>query len=163
VRRAFLVASLALALLPSAAGAVKQRTSMSVILPEVMCVTCKIPLEVAQSPQADSERTYIQQLIDRGDTAAEVKRALVNTYGPEVLALPPAAGFNIAVYLVPIAVVALLVGMLTLLLPQWRRNLRRASLAAPSGPAALGPEDAARLESDLARYDDPSRSRRRER
>jgi cytochrome c-type biogenesis protein CcmH len=161
VRRIVLVASLALALLPSAASAIRQRTSMSVILPEVMCVTCKIPLEVAQSPQADSERTYIQQLIDRGDTESQIKRALVNTYGPEVLALPPASGFNIAVYLVPIAVLALLAGVLMLLLPQWRGNLRRARLAAPSGPAALGPEDAARLESDLTRYDEPVRRRGR--
>jgi cytochrome c-type biogenesis protein CcmH/NrfF len=159
VRRAVVVAVLALMLLPSAASAVKQRTSMSVILPEVMCVTCKIPLEVAQSPQADSERTYIQQLIDRGDTEAQIKRALVNTYGPEVLALPPASGFNIAVYLVPIAVLALLAGVLVLLLPQWRTNLRRARSAAPEGPSVLAPEDAARLESDLSRYDDPGRQR----
>jgi cytochrome c-type biogenesis protein CcmH len=155
-----LAVSLVLMVLPSAAAAVTQRTSMSTILPEVMCVTCKIPLEVAQSPQADSERAYIQQLIDRGDTESQVKRALVNTYGPQVLALPPASGFNLAVYVVPIAVAALLVAMVSLLLPQWRRNLRRASLSAPSGPAALGPEDAARLDSDLARYDDPSRGRR---
>jgi hypothetical protein len=75
------------------------------------------------------------------------------------LALPPASGFNIAVYLVPIAVLVLLAGVLVLLLPQWRDNLRKASLAGPTGPAALRPEDAARLESDLTRYDDPARRR----
>ena len=36
------------------------RTSLPAIERQVMCVTCKIPLNVAQSPQADRERAYIQ-------------------------------------------------------------------------------------------------------
>ena len=46
------------------------RTSLPVIERQVMCVTCKIPLNVAQSPQADRERAYIQSLIDEGETEA---------------------------------------------------------------------------------------------
>jgi len=43
---------------PSAAGAstAAPRTSLPVIERQVMCVTCKIPLNVAQSAQADRER-----------------------------------------------------------------------------------------------------------
>ncbi len=115
-----------------------------------MCVTCKIPLNVAQSPQADRERAYIQSLIDEGKNEAEIKSALVAQYGSTVLGLPADHGFGIAAYLVPLAAVLALAGLLVVLLPRWRRRSRGGS-AGP--PAPLPPADAARLESDLARFD----------
>ena len=36
------------------------RTTLPAVESQVMCVTCKIPLTVAQSPQADRERAYIK-------------------------------------------------------------------------------------------------------
>ena len=68
-------------------------------------MTCKIPLNVAQSPQADRERAFIQGLIDRGESEGQIKTALVGQYGPAVLGLPEAHGFDLAAYLVPLAVV----------------------------------------------------------
>jgi cytochrome c-type biogenesis protein CcmH len=130
----------------------RPRTSLPAIERQVMCVTCKIPLQVAQSEQADLEREYIQGLIDRGEDEAQIKRALVAQYGPTVLALPSTHGFDLAAYLVPLAVVLALVATLLTLLPSWRRRARaRAGSGASAVP--LSPEDAARLESDLARFD----------
>lgn len=137
---------------PAAASTVKPRASLPQIEPQVMCVTCKIPLNVAQSPQADRERAYIQSLIDRGEDEAEIKRALVGQYGPNVLGLPKANGFSLTVYLVPIVVVLALLGVLLTLVPRWRRSARAQALATGSAPP-LDPGDAARLESDLARFD----------
>lgn len=153
MRRSGLIALLLLALVPSGAAAVKQRTSMQAVLPQVMCVTCRIPLSNAQSAQADDERAYIQQLIDRGDTLAQIKRALVAQYGNAVLALPPAQGFDLTVYIVPVVVVLALLAALIVLLPRWRRNRPPPGAAGGSGPSVLSKEDAARLEADLARYD----------
>jgi len=117
-----------------------------------MCVTCKIPLNVAQSPQADRERAFIQSLIDQGDSEAQVKRALIGQYGSTVLGLPAAHGFDLAAYLVPLAVVLALLVTLALALPRWRRRARASS--GPVAPAApLSASEAARLESDLARFD----------
>ncbi|HEY1834909.1 MAG TPA: cytochrome c-type biogenesis protein CcmH [Solirubrobacteraceae bacterium] len=133
---------------------VKPRTSLPQIEPQVMCVTCKIPLNVAESKQADDERAFIQELIDKGEGEAEIKQALVGQYGPSVLGLPKASGFNLAVYLVPVAVVLALIATIALLLPRWRRQGRaaRAAAAGASLPS-LSPSDAARLDSDLARFD----------
>jgi cytochrome c-type biogenesis protein CcmH len=128
------------------------RTSLPAIERQVMCVTCKIPLNVAQSQQADRERAYIQDLIDQGEDEAEVKRALVAQYGPTVLGLPGAHGFDLTVYLVPLAVLLALLGVLGLLLPHWRRSARDQA-AANTPTATLNSGDAARLESDLARFD----------
>jgi cytochrome c-type biogenesis protein CcmH/NrfF len=154
------IASLAIACLsapalsPSAAQAASPRplTSLPVIERQVMCVTCKIPLQVAESPQANREREFIQGLINEGDSEAQIKTALVGQYGPAVLGLPAEHGFDLAAYLVPLAVVLALIAVLLLLLPRWRRQAR-ANAERRTAAATLSPDDAARLNADLARFD----------
>ncbi len=138
---------------PAAAVAATPRASLTTIERQVMCVTCKIPLNVAESTQADREREYIQSLIDQGENEAQVKRALVGQYGPTVLGLPATHGFQLTAYLVPLAVVLALAALLAFLLPRWRRRGRAPAFAAASAPRELSAADAARLESDLARFD----------
>jgi len=136
---------------PSGASAAA-RASLTTIERQVMCVTCKIPLNVAQSPQSNRERAYIEGLIEAGESEAQIKRALVGQYGPTVLALPSAHGFDLTVYLVPLLVVACLAGLLVALLPRWRARARaQAASLPPASP--LSESDAERLESDLARFD----------
>ena len=84
---AAIVAAIALAASPVPALAAESRPSLPTIERQVMCVTCKIPLNVAQSPQADRERAFIQELIDKGDSEAQIKNTLVAQYGPAVLGL----------------------------------------------------------------------------
>lgn len=159
------------AIVSTSAPGATPRTSLPAVESQVMCVTCKIPLTVAQSPQADRERAFIQELIDQGQSEAQIKQALVAQYGPQVLALPATHGFDLAAYLVPIAVVAFVLALLGLLLPRWRRRGRaQAALAgglagegragaspgserSPGREQTLSPADAARLEADLARFD----------
>lgn len=130
------------------------RTTLPAVESQVMCVTCKISLLVAQSPQADRERAYIARLIAAGLTEAQIKRALVREYGPAVLALPSSHGFDLAAYVVPPCVVVAVLIALLLVLPRWRRRGR----AAPGigggtdSPQALSPDDNARLDADMARF-----------
>ncbi len=133
-------------------GAPTPKTTLPAVEAQAMCVTCKIPLTIAQSPQADRERAFIQRLITAGLTEGQIKRALVREYGPAVLALPPAHGFDLAAYLVPVALVVAVLVLLALLLPRWRRRAREAPLA-EGEPPTLAPADAARLEADMARFD----------
>jgi cytochrome c-type biogenesis protein CcmH len=128
------------------------RASLPAIERQVMCVTCKIPLNVAQSPQADRERAFIQSLIAQGQSEAQIKQALVGQYGPAVLGLPRAHGFDLAAYLVPLAVLLALVTTLALLLPRWRRQARAQGARETPHPT-LDATDAARLDADLARFD----------
>jgi len=144
--------ALLLALVVAGAGqaAFAPRTSLPAIERQVMCVTCKIPLNVAESPQADRERAFIQSLIAEGKSEAQIKRALVGQYGTAVLALPSSHGFDLAAYLVPVAaLLALLAGLA--LLPRWRRRARGAPAQEPAAP--LSGADAARLDADLAHFD----------
>ena len=117
---------------------------------EVMCVSCNVALNVAESPQADAERRYIRELIAKGYDKERVKRALVAVYGDNVLALPKSEGVNWVAYLVPIALVATLVVALGIGLRRWRR---RESGTGDVQAAELSDADAARLDADLARFD----------
>jgi len=135
---------------PSAAAA--PRASLTEIEKQVMCPVCGTLLQLAESPQAQREKAFIQRLIAEGDSEDQIKDALVAEYGDEVLALPQGSGFSLSAYLVPIvafvvAVVALALGVL-----RWRRASNR---GADGEPAPAGPkgEDAERLDADLARYD----------
>jgi cytochrome c-type biogenesis protein CcmH len=155
VRRALALLAAAAALAtPGAALAAKARTSLSDVEDEVMCPVCGTPLSVSESPQAARERAYIRRLIAQGRTKEQVKSALVEQYGPRVLAVPRSSGFDLAAYLVPglaILAAATAIGAATL---RWRRSRPRAeeALAAPAGAPPPG-DDAARLEADLQRYD----------
>ena len=136
---------------PAAAAPVKVRTSYTDIEHEVMCATCKIPLQVAKSAQSNLERAYIHSLVNRGLTKEQVKRELVNQYGEAVLALPSAHGFNLLVYLIPLAVVLGLIALIATLLPAWRRHAR--AQAPPTVAERLDSTATARLDADLARFD----------
>jgi cytochrome c-type biogenesis protein CcmH len=117
---------------------------------EVMCVTCGVPLNTAQSPQAERQRELIRGLLAEGRSKEEIKDRLVDEYGVAVLAMPEQSGFGRAAYVVPVAVVAILLALLALLLPRWRR--RAPAPAAASGAATdITAAERDRLDDELSR------------
>ncbi len=147
-----LLALAALALLAPVTSAAPQ-VSVTEIEAEVMCPVCGTLLQLAESPQALREKAFVRRLIAEGKTKQQIKDALVTEYGEEVLALPKGKGFNLSAYLVPaiafvVALIALAFGVM-----RWRRaggSRDEGSRPEPQGPS---PEDDARLDADLARYD----------
>lgn len=145
------VVALALAL-PATALAAAPRASLTDVEQDLMCVSCKEPLMVAQSPQAVSERAYVSQLIARGLTKPQIERAMVAQYGSAVLGRPPAHGFNLTIYIVPPAIVAVGIVTLAFVLPRWRRRTRPAAATRAAAGPTLSTDDARRLEDELSRY-----------
>jgi cytochrome c-type biogenesis protein CcmH len=129
------------------------RTSLYAVEAEVMCVSCGVPLAIAESPQADAQRREITRLIAQGKTKQEILDSMVAEYGDSVLSSPKDEGFGRAAYLVPIALGLAMLAALAIYLPRWRRNRD----ADDGTPAAAGPAltdaDSQRLAEDLARYD----------
>jgi cytochrome c-type biogenesis protein CcmH/NrfF len=150
------LAVLALAGTPGGALAAAPRADLVDIEDEVMCVTCKVPLNIAEGAQPDSQRARIRELIAEGKTKPQIKRVLVAEYGQDVLALPDSGGFGLTAYLIPLALLAVVLAVLALLVPRWRRR-PAAGIArgAAAGDAAdeLSDADAKRLDEDLARYE----------
>jgi cytochrome c-type biogenesis protein CcmH len=153
--RATLVALLALALLalaPLNAAAATPQTSLSEISSEVMCPVCGTLLELAESPQAQREKAFISRLVAEGKSKDQIKDVLVAEYGTEVLALPQGSGFDLSAYVVPVIALVIAVIALTIGVLRWRRagGPPDGGASATGGPS---PEDAERLNADLARYD----------
>jgi cytochrome c-type biogenesis protein CcmH len=141
---------LVLALALAAPPVVLAQTTLPDVEDEVMCVECGTALNVSTSPVADQERAFIRRRIAEGKSKAEIKAALVEEYGPRVLAVPEGGGFDVAAWLVPgvLSLAALLgVGIAAL---HWRR---RPAAAPATDHDELDPEDARRLDADLAAYD----------
>ncbi len=142
---------------PAAAGAAEPKTTLPAMEQQVMCVVCRTPLAVANGPQADAQRRQIRRLIAQGKSEQQIKDALVAQYGTRVLALPEDDGFNLAVYLVPVVVVACGLALLALTLPGWRRRAAARAAAPAAGVAGADPppsaEDLRRLDDELAQRD----------
>ena len=146
--RAAATLALWLALAAPAAAACPQ-TSLGDLEDEVMCPVCGTSLGIAsESPQAQRERAFIQGLIDDCRSKDEIKDALVVEFGDGVLALPDDDGFDLAAYLVPLAILLGAVAAIAIGVRRWRG--RPATTAA--GPVA-SKRESKQLDDDLARYD----------
>ena len=142
---------LALVLAPAAMAA-EPRTTLPDVEDEVMCVECGTALNVSTSPVADREREFIRRRIEEGMSKPEIKAALVEEYGPKVLAVPEGGGFDVAAWLVPglLCLIALIgVGLAAL---RWRGGRPDDPDEADAGPE-LDPDDRRRLDADLAAFD----------
>ncbi|MBV9338226.1 MAG: cytochrome c-type biogenesis protein CcmH [Solirubrobacterales bacterium] len=136
----------------SAAATQRPRASLTDIENDVMCVSCREPLAVAQSPQAIAEREYIRSLIAQGLTKRQIEQNLVVQYGAAVLGKPPASGFNLSVYILPPAILAVGLAILAIALPRWRRRSRAAAAASSASGPPLDPAEADRLERELSQF-----------
>ena len=140
-----LVAALASA---SAASATQPRASLPDIEDEVMCLQCGTPLNLSNAPVAERERAFIRREIARGRTKQQIKDALVERFGPEVLAEPEHEGFGLAAYVVPVLVVMLALLVVIFAARRWGR-----AGAAAEPPHQLDAADARRVERELSRFD----------
>jgi cytochrome c-type biogenesis protein CcmH len=136
-----------LALAPAAVAC--PETSLGDLEDEVMCPVCGTSLGLAtESPQAQRERAFIQGLIADCKSKDEIKTALVAEFGDQVLALPDDDGFDLAAYLIPLAILLGAGAAIAIGVRRWRA--RPAPETAESGASA---RDSKRLDEDLARYD----------
>jgi cytochrome c-type biogenesis protein CcmH/NrfF len=149
---AALLALIALAM-PGLASAATPRASFNDIEDELMCVTCHVPLNIAESVQADQERAEIHKLIDRGLTKKQVLHQMALEYGDGILGDPPDKGFNIATRIVPIGVVVALLALLAVVVPRWRRSRSADDDPSDDSGPALSPTESRKLDEDLARYE----------
>jgi cytochrome c-type biogenesis protein CcmH len=148
VSRALALVAAVLALATSGAMAAAPRASLPDIEDEVMCLECGTALNLSTAPVAERERAFIRREIRRGRTKEQIKDALVDRFGPAVLALPEDEGFSLAAYLVPLLVALLAGGAVLVAARRWRRP------SAPvAGAAELAPADEERLKRELGAWE----------
>jgi len=145
VKRAIVTLAIWAVVAPAALACPK--TSLGDLEDEVMCPVCGTSLGLAtEAPQAQRQRAFIERLIADCRSKEEVKAALVEEFGDEVLAEPGDDGFEVAAYLIPLAVLLGAGAVIAVGVRRWRRR--------PAEPAAqANTGESKRLDDDLARYD----------
>ena len=152
--RGAITAALLLLLLASPAAASERHPTLAELEHEVMCPTCHQLLELSNAPVADRIRAFIRTRIEAGDTKSEIKRQLVSEFGEAVLAAPPAHGFGLLAWLLPLLGLASSGIVIAFLAWHWTREAREPVSASEADNAApLDPKLARRLDEELALFD----------
>lgn len=116
-----------------------------------LMATCCFAQQVSVHPSAAAQdaKLDIRRRLKAGETEREILAAYVAQYGKQVLAVPPAEGFDISLYVMPFV---LLVGGLGLVVLLARRFALRAP-AALAGAGGLTPAIDQRLDDELRDLD----------
>ncbi|MDO9409510.1 cytochrome c-type biogenesis protein [Patulibacter sp.] len=150
------------------AGAATPRTSLEAVEAELMCVTCRTPLNQSNAPQALEERDQIERLVAQGKTKQQAIDAMVAIYGDPVLIDPPESGLRVARIAIPGVAAVFGITLLVVLIGRWRRRARLDDgdgdgpagdgLPTDGGPdldsssSGLTDDDRRRLDAELERY-----------
>ena len=123
VGRALLLAVVAVATLGAAppGGAVTEDQVRDVAA-NLRCVVCQ-SLSVADSPSetANQMRAIVRERLAAGETPDQVTAYFVEKYGTWILLAPPRRGFDLLVWVVPFAGLALGLVLAVLAMRRWRK------------------------------------------
>jgi len=104
----------------------------------VRCPSCT-DVSVAQSNESTAlaVRHEVRRLLAEGESASQIKQALVAQYGPSILLEPPdSAGFAL-IWIIPIVLGSGTLGAIAVLF--WRRSRQFAALRSSTSPAETTP------------------------
>ena len=105
------------------------------IAQELRCPVCQgLSIEASPTELSVQMKGVIREQLQSGKSPEEVKAYFVDKYGEWILLQPPAKGFNLAVYLLPAAV---LLGGLAFVIVMLRRWTARAADDPEAAEAAL--------------------------
>ena len=100
------------------------------------------PCEVAKGKLKE-----INERVGRGESNASILQSFVQEYGEAVLAAPPVSGFNWFAYVFPAVAFAIGLGLVIMIIRQWRHRLA----AAPASGPAVSAEMLAHARRQIAR------------
>jgi cytochrome c-type biogenesis protein CcmH len=90
---------------------------------QLRCVVCQgLSIEDSPSELAMEMKSVVREQLAAGKSPDEVKRYFVDKYGEWILLQPKAEGFNLVVYLVPVAFVIGGIAFLVLAVRRWTRS-----------------------------------------
>jgi cytochrome c-type biogenesis protein CcmH len=139
----------ALAFGPALSGADLEREARA--LEAMLIAPCCFSQQVSvhQSQAANEVRRDVRVRLARGETKQQILDAYVARYGKRILAEPPAAGFDLMLYVLPPLLLIASAALVAVLL---RRFSRRPAIVPDTPPAESG-SYAARLDDELRDLD----------
>jgi cytochrome c-type biogenesis protein CcmH len=151
-RRIFLTLALVMLAVGALGAAPPGRTvtedQVREVAANLRCVVCQ-SLSVADSPSetANQMRAIVRERLVAGETPEQVTAYFVEKYGTWILLAPPRHGFNLLVWVVPFAGLALGLVLAGLAMRRWSRR----SAAMPS--AAVDDATRERIRREMAELD----------
>jgi cytochrome c-type biogenesis protein CcmH len=98
---------------------------------QLMCPVCDGQTIDGSSAQISQDmRLKVRELLDEGQTNAEIKDYFVLRYGEDILAAPEGSGFNLLAWVVPVFIVFGGIGIALVAI----KNMRKAGIQAKSSP-----------------------------
>jgi cytochrome c-type biogenesis protein CcmH len=146
--RFVLGALLALAL--AAPALATSRPSESDLETKLVCPVCHETLDQSTAPVAEQMKTEIRKRIAEGWSEQQILDEMVANYGSGVLSTPATHGFDLLAWVLPIG--GILVGAAGLAAGAWYWSRGRTNEPVETS-VPLAPEDEARLDAELARFD----------
>lgn len=119
----------------------------------VMCPVCPgESIDQSQHPLAVQMRAIVDDKLEQGWNETQILNYFVERYGPSVLLTPPSRGFDLTVWVVPPAVVAIGIALLyfSLRMMTRKRRLQPQAIAMPRQVSAAEREYLNRVEAALA-------------
>jgi len=112
---------------------------------ELMCPVCDgQTIDGSNAQIAVDMRLKVRELLDEGDTNAEVRDYFVDRYGQEILAAPERSGFNLLAYIVPVVIVLGGIGIALITIKNMRKSASEAkSSSTISASDSQQPDDIA--------------------
>jgi cytochrome c-type biogenesis protein CcmH len=135
VRRGAALAAVLMALFAQPALAAPATWSPAELQTQLMCPTCHQRLDQSDSAVAQRMKSLIEQWHGQGLSESQVKDRFVVMFGPEVLAAPPAHGFDLLAWLVPGLVLVGGAAVAAGLVFAWSRRRQADPEEAPLDPA----------------------------
>lgn len=123
---------------------------------ELMCPVCDgQTIDGSNAQIATDMRVKVRELLDQGNTNAEIRDYFVLRYGEEILAAPERSGFNLLAWIVPIIIVVGGIGIALVTIKNMRKSTLQPQVAgataSPSAPVSNDDlsEYLARVDRDL--------------
>ncbi|MGN6698320.1 MAG: cytochrome c-type biogenesis protein [Thermomicrobiales bacterium] len=147
-----LMLALAAAALPATVRADALDDQVRAIAKQLRCPVCTGETVADSNAEVSVQmRGIIREKLQQGETPDQIKAYFVARYGESILAEPPARGFTLGVWLMPI--LALIVGLVIVgaVLRSWLRRGAGEPLSAPAVAAPRAADDE-RLERELEQF-----------
>jgi cytochrome c-type biogenesis protein CcmH len=111
-------------------------------------------VDVHQSEASNQIKEQIRIMIVQGKSDSEILDGFVKQYGEKILAAPPARGFNLLAYLLPLVAVLIAAGLLFVAITRWRRPVEDVPVTSPSeGPDPADDALRRRVDEELDSFD----------
>jgi len=119
---------------------------------DLMCPVCDgQTIDGSNAQIAVDMRLKVRELLDSGNTNAEVKDYFVDRYGQEILAAPETSGFSLLAYIVPVFIVLGGIGIALITIKNMRKSAAQAG--SPSGQSITSSNKPNDLSDYLAQVD----------